>query len=175
MRWKTTTRYPLEIQFEDIDGGGVVHHPNYLKYLERARCQALRDLGVPFEACLKDGIAFVIAEFHAKYLSPLILGSKIIVETRLVAVRKSSLKVLQKIVSDQRPHEQSETSDAEFVRPDKQTYFVAQLRLVTVDLKTGRPMQLPENVRLAGGVPPVDELHLEPVWTDVRLSPFAER
>jgi acyl-CoA thioester hydrolase len=173
MRWNTTTRFPFEVQFEDIDGGGVVHHPNYLKYLERARCHAMREIGVPFEGCLKNGIAFVVAEFHAKYLAPLQFGAKAAVETRLVAVRKSSLKVYQKIVTEPGPSERVQ-SQTDFLKPDKETFFFAQLRLVTVDLKTGKPVSLPDDLRRAGGIPASDLLLNQPVWSDVRLSPFSE-
>ncbi|MEY2987497.1 MAG: tol-pal system-associated acyl-CoA thioesterase, partial [Pseudomonadota bacterium] len=70
MHWNQTSRCDVDVQFEDIDAGGVVHHPNYLKYLERARCQAMREIGVPFENCLAQGVAFVVAEVHSKYTRP---------------------------------------------------------------------------------------------------------
>lgn len=173
MRWNSTCRLPIEVQFEDIDGGGVVHHPNYLKYLERARCHAMREIGVPFEQCLKDGIAFVVAEIHGKYLSPLQLGARMCVETRLVAVRKSSLKVIQKIVSAERKPQSDETTES-FLTSDRQTLFIAQLRLVAVDLKSGKPIPFPESLRLAGGVPDSQQMTLNPEWTDVRIAPSGE-
>jgi len=173
MRWNKTTRFPIEVQFEDIDGGGVVHHPNYLKYLERARCQAMREIGVPFEDCLRRGIAFVVAEVHSKYLLPLQLGAQVMVETRLVAARKSSLKVFQKIVSTTRPVDPTLTQ-SDFLKADKQTYFIAQLRLVAVDLKTGKAIGVPDDLRVAGDVPATDVLAHELAWSDVRLLPFTE-
>jgi YbgC/YbaW family acyl-CoA thioester hydrolase len=173
MRWNSTVRFPVEVQFEDIDGGGVVHHPNYLKYLERARCQAMREIGVPFGECLQEGIAFVVAEIHAKYLQPLSLAAECVVETRLVAARKSSLKILQKIVSPERPAEMS-GSESDFLKTDKKTYFIAQLRLVAVDLKSGKAISLPEKLRLAGGLPQIEVLAKDPVLSDVRLAPFSE-
>ena len=173
MRWNTTSRFPVEVQFEDIDGGGVVHHPNYLKYLERARCQAMREIGVPFGECLREGIAFVVAEVHAKYLQPLQLSAACVVETRLIAARKSSLKVLQKIVSPEKSCDDARTA-SDFLKADKQTYFIAQLRLVAVDLKSGKAISLPENLRMAGGLPEVDVLARDQTLSDVRLSPFSE-
>ena len=40
-------RYALRVYYEDTDAGGVVYHASYLRYAERARTEALRDLGVP--------------------------------------------------------------------------------------------------------------------------------
>lgn len=40
-------RYTLRVYYEDTDAGGVVYHASYLRYAERARTEALRDLGIP--------------------------------------------------------------------------------------------------------------------------------
>ena len=37
--------WPLRIYFEDTDAGGIVYHANYLKFMERARTEWLRNLG----------------------------------------------------------------------------------------------------------------------------------
>ena len=39
--------YAVRVYYEDTDAGGVVYHANYLRFAERARTEALRDLGVP--------------------------------------------------------------------------------------------------------------------------------
>ncbi len=171
MRWNSTSCLPIDVQFEDIDGGGVVHHPNYLKYLERGRCQAMREIGVPFEECLKDGVAFVVAELNSKYLRPLQFGQRVFVLTRLVAMRKSSLKVYQKIVT-QLPTDKDLAAEVGFLNGAVGTSFLAQIRLVAVDLKNAKPIFVPESLRLAGGCPSHDELASMPAWTDVRLTPF---
>jgi YbgC/YbaW family acyl-CoA thioester hydrolase len=172
MRWNSTTCFPVDVQFEDIDGGGVVHHPNYLKYLERARCQAMREIGVPFESCLKDGVAFVVAELNAKYLKPIHFGQRVFVLTRLVALRKSSLKVFQKIVETP-PPENLQSDLKSFFSSERENFFMAQLRLVAVDLQTGRPVSVPESLRLAGGCPSPEELMVSSDSSEVRLTAFA--
>ncbi|NBO37215.1 acyl-CoA thioesterase [bacterium] len=171
MRWNTTSSFAIEVQFEDIDGGGVVHHPNYLRYLERGRCQAMREIGVPFEKCLKDGIAFVVAEVNSKYLMPLQFGQRICVLTRLVAMRKSSLKVFQKIVAAG-SIDPEDINSADFFKLDKNTFFISQLRLVAVELASGRPISVPQDLRVAGNCPSEAEFVSNPAWTNVRLQGF---
>ncbi len=39
--------YAVRVYYEDTDAGGIVYHATYLRYAERARTEALRDLGVP--------------------------------------------------------------------------------------------------------------------------------
>ena len=38
--------WPVRVYWEDTDGGGVVYYANYLKFLERARTEWLRAMGV---------------------------------------------------------------------------------------------------------------------------------
>ena len=38
--------YPVRVQWEDTDAGGVVYHANYIKFMERARSEALRADGL---------------------------------------------------------------------------------------------------------------------------------
>ncbi len=40
-------RYTLRVYYEDTDAGGIVYHATYLRFAERARTEALRDLGIP--------------------------------------------------------------------------------------------------------------------------------
>jgi YbgC/YbaW family acyl-CoA thioester hydrolase len=173
MRWNFTSQFVVDVQFEDIDGGGVVHHPNYLRYLERARCQAMREIGVPFEQCLKDGVAFVVAELNSKYLRPLQFGQRVFVLTRLVALRKSSLKVFQKIVVEP-PSQELLAADLDFFSNSGRPCFFAQLRLVAVNLQDARPINLPEHLRNAAGCPSAEALTLRPELSDVRLLPFTQ-
>jgi len=37
--------WPVRVYYEDTDTGGVVYYANYLKFMERARTEWLRDLG----------------------------------------------------------------------------------------------------------------------------------
>ena len=39
-------RFPVRVYFEDTDLSGVVYHANYLRYMERARSDMLRLVGV---------------------------------------------------------------------------------------------------------------------------------
>ena len=46
-RRRAAIRYAVRVYYEDTDAGGVVYHATYLRYAERARTEALRDLGIP--------------------------------------------------------------------------------------------------------------------------------
>ena len=46
-------RYAVRVYYEDTDAGGVVYHANYLRFAERARTEALRELGIPHAELLR--------------------------------------------------------------------------------------------------------------------------
>ena len=64
-------RYAVRVYYEDTDAGGVVYHANYLRFAERARTEALRDLGIPHAELLRQfGLMFVVRRIKVDYLAP---------------------------------------------------------------------------------------------------------
>ncbi len=52
-------QFPVRVYYEDTDAGGIVYNANYLKFLERARTEWLRAMGVEQDVWLQQSIAFV--------------------------------------------------------------------------------------------------------------------
>ena len=63
-------RFPVRVYYEDTDFGGVVYYANYLRFLERGRTEALRDLGVDQVALKERGIVFVVRRANVEFLAP---------------------------------------------------------------------------------------------------------
>ena len=54
-------RYAIRVYYEDTDAGGVVYHATWLRYAERARTEALRDLGAPHADMVdRHGVMFMV-------------------------------------------------------------------------------------------------------------------
>ena len=63
-----THHFALRVYFEDTDVAGVVYYANYLKYMERARSDMLRVVGIDQRAAIESGEGvYVVAEAHIKY------------------------------------------------------------------------------------------------------------
>ncbi len=63
--------WPIRVYWEDTDAGGVVYHAGYLRFLERARSEYLRHLGIEQEALRKDnGVVFVVRDIAIGFLKP---------------------------------------------------------------------------------------------------------
>ena len=75
-------RHAVQIYYEDTDHSGLVYHPNYLKYFERAREHVL---GVDELVRLlnEDGIGFVVYKAELTYLKGAVFGDSIEIRTEV--------------------------------------------------------------------------------------------
>ena len=99
MRLQETHIFPLQIDFDLLDAGKVVHHPNYLVLCERARAKALDDVEYPHSEMLKENMSFALTETHSKYLKPALLGDKLSILTRCLKFSRATITLEQRLVS----------------------------------------------------------------------------
>lgn len=71
--------HSVKVYYEDTDHSGSVYHPNYLKFLDRARehllgLKLLKDLAL-------DGLQFVVYDAHLRYLKPAKHGDTLVIKT----------------------------------------------------------------------------------------------
>ena len=91
-------RYALRVYYEDTDAGGVVYHANYLRFAERARTEALRELGIPHAELLHEhGVMFMVRRVEVDYLRPARLDDSLIVVTESRAVGGASVLLRQEV------------------------------------------------------------------------------
>lgn len=90
-----TYTFPFAVAYADTDAGGIVYHGRYIEIAERARMDVLRDVRFP------DGdVGFVIRDLSIRYIKPLFLFDRFVVETTVVKLGVASLSVEQKFVKD---------------------------------------------------------------------------
>jgi acyl-CoA thioester hydrolase len=126
--------YKLRVYFQDTDAGGIVYHANYLGFAERARSEALRDLGVPHaELVARFGLIFVVRRAKLDYLRPARLDDELMVATEGVANAGASITLRQT-----------------FLRAgETEPLAVLDLLLATVRLGDQRPARTPARWREA--------------------------
>ena len=94
-------RFPVRVYYEDTDFSGVVYHANYLKFLERARTELIRELGMDQRAMFNaEGGAthFAIGGMRIYWKRPALMDDMMIVETRLGKLRGASVTLEQTIL-----------------------------------------------------------------------------
>ena len=76
--------FPLRVYYEDTDLAGIVYYANYLKFIERARSEWVRELGID-QAKLRteQGLVFAVRRVEADYLRPALFDDVLTVQTAL--------------------------------------------------------------------------------------------
>lgn len=120
--------FSIRVYYEDTDMGGIVYHANYLRYIERARSDWVRQLGNDQNAMRDGGLVWVVRRIEAEYLATARFEDELLVET---TVRKISPA---RLVMDQ------------IVRRAETLIFTAVVTAVCMNAK-GQPVRLPAEIR----------------------------
>lgn len=124
-----THRFPLRVYYEDTDLAGIVYYANYLKFIERARTEWVRAIGID-QTRLKreEGIVFAVRRVEADYLSPARFDDELIVETSLDTVTPARIILAQDVLKG------------------GERLFASRVTLVALT-DNGRPARLPSALR----------------------------
>ena len=91
--------FALTVYFEDTDTAGVVYYANYLKFMERARSDMLRAVGVDQRDVLDSGGgAYYVAQVSIRYVKPAKLGDDLVVVSAVETVRAASVEIHQRVI-----------------------------------------------------------------------------
>ena len=89
---------PVRIYFEDTDSGGVVYHANYLKFMERARTEWLRSVGIDQHHLKYHAhIMFVVHRIDIQYKLPARFNDDLVVKSELLEIGSSKIEFRQMI------------------------------------------------------------------------------
>ena len=120
--------FPVRVYYEDTDMAGIVYHANYLKFIERARSDWVKDQGLDQNAMREAGIVFVVRRIMADFLSAARFDDSLEVVTNVESVTGVRLLMMQEVLRDGVP------------------LFRAEVTAVCATLE-GQPTRLPEELR----------------------------
>ena len=121
--------FPVRVYYEDTDMAGVVYHANYLKFIERARSEWVKGMGIDQNALREhEGVVFVIRRIEADFRASARFDDELVVQTRVQSVSGVRLVLHQEV---QRAGE---------------ALFTAEVTLVSMTLD-GQPTRLPQELR----------------------------
>ena len=90
--------WPVRVYYEDTDAQAVVYYANYFRFMERARTEWLRALGVDQVAMMQEERRiFVVTETQAEFLVPARLNDELIVTARLGGLTRATFDIEQNI------------------------------------------------------------------------------
>ena len=118
--------FPVRIYYEDTDAGGVVYHANFLRFMERARTEWLREQGYELDKLEQEyGFLFAVRSVNIDYLKPAHLNDSLSILVSIARKGKASLDI-----------------DHEVYR-DKTLLCCARIKLAGLAVDSFRPMALP--------------------------------
>ena len=120
--------HKLKVYYEDTDSGGVVYYANYLKFLERARTEALYSIGYSNKKVKDDFESLIIVKAcNIEYKKSAYLEDELTIRSFVKSISKTSFSMSQIITR----------GDDKIVD--------AQIQLVFVDTK-GKPKKIPDEI-----------------------------
>ena len=123
-----THTFAVRVFYEDTDMGGIVYHANYLRYIERARSDWVRQLGNDQNAMREAGIVWVVRRIEAEYLATAKFEDELVVETTLRDLSGARLTMDQVVKRGEVP------------------IFTASVTAVCMNA-AGKPVRLPAEIR----------------------------
>ena len=101
----------VKVYYEDTDAGGVVYYANYLKYLERARTEALSTIGLSNKKIKNDfGALIIVKSCNIEYKKPARLEDTVQIISKVKSSTKTSfimtqiIKIKQEIITEAEVH-----------------------------------------------------------------------
>jgi acyl-CoA thioester hydrolase len=90
--------WPVRVYYEDTDAQGLVYYANYFKFMERARTEWLRSLGVEQDVLmLEKRRIFVVVDTKADFIEPARFNEQLLVTAGLGAMMRASFIIEQNI------------------------------------------------------------------------------
>lgn len=94
----TEFHWPLRVYIEDTDAGGIVYYINYLKYMERARTEMLRNFGFDKNFIFSAELMFVVRAADIRYRAPARLDDDLIATARVAEYGAAQMNFEQRIL-----------------------------------------------------------------------------
>lgn len=93
--------WPVRVYYEDTDSGGVVYHANYLKFMERARTEWLRQLGFEQDQLRNEqNILFAVHSMQLNFRRPAIFNDQLLVRSTFLQTSGASMQFEQQVSRD---------------------------------------------------------------------------
>ncbi|MDN7124631.1 tol-pal system-associated acyl-CoA thioesterase [Pseudidiomarina terrestris] len=90
--------WPIRVYYEDTDAGGIVYYANYLKFLERARTEWLRSLGIEQDTWLELKLGFVVRKVEMELLRPAKFNQELDVTVVVERLKRASVEFTQQVL-----------------------------------------------------------------------------
>ena len=125
---KKNFNFKIKVYYEDTDTGGVVYYANYLKFIERARSEAIVDIGLSNQKIKKDfGLLIIVKSCNLDFKKSAYLEDILKIKSSIISLSKTSLSMNQ------------------IIYKEDDVIVNAKVHLVFINEK-GKPNRIPEEI-----------------------------
>lgn len=117
--------WPIRVYIEDTDAGEIVYYVNYLKFMERARTELMRELGFDKQFIFDQQLMFVVHSLNTNYHKPARLDDQLSVSANVIKLGRTYILFEQTVYRE------------------KELLCSAQIKIVCVDKETVKPTAIP--------------------------------
>ena len=118
--------YNTKVYYEDTDAAGIVYYANYLKFLERARSEAIYSMGLTNKKLLNDyGTTIIVKSCKIDYKKPAKFEDSLEIISKIKTIKKSSFTMYQ------------------MIKRKEEIISESEILLVTVNAE-GKPIRIPD-------------------------------
>lgn len=121
--------FEVRVYYEDTDAGGIVYYANYLKFMERARTEWLREMGFEQDGLLEQSIGFVVKRVEMENHAAARFNDLLCIRSQIVELKRASVVFYQQIINE-----------------NEQRLVSAKIQVACVDLNKMRPIAIPDDI-----------------------------
>ena len=121
-------KFKTTVYYEDTDSGGVVYYANYLKFIERARTNLIKELGFSLQSLSANyDCHFVVKNIHCDYIQSAKLEDELLIQTKFLEIKKASFELEQNIYRENK------------------VIFESKVLMVNIN-SIGKPIKIPDSL-----------------------------
>lgn len=122
--------WPIRVYYEDTDAQGLVYYANYFRFMERARTEWIRAMGIEQDVLLRDERrCFVVVDTQASFVSPARFNDMLVATARMESNTRATFLIEQNIYRDSL---------------DGPLLCKGMTKAAFIDADTHRPLRLPD-------------------------------
>ena len=127
-----STDHSIEVRvyLEDTDAGGIAYHASYLRFMERARTEWLRAVGLQQSDTFEQDVSFGVHSMSLRFMRPARLDEELRVSCKVAQARAASIRFQQHVV----------------VQGSDETCCEAEVTVACISLASGKARRIPAEV-----------------------------
>lgn len=90
--------YEHQAQYYETDQMGIIHHSNYIRWMESARIWAMQQMGIDYKQMEEDGVISPVLEISCQYKSMVHFGDTVLILPRITFYNGIKLELSYEIV-----------------------------------------------------------------------------